>query len=443
MVLSCASGPSQAGSDPLTRAQLYDPPVWDSAGSHPVTAWLHPGAWTPGQGWGWFDGNVNARNVTGSWGDRRDRLELGGISIGAAYLGQFAANPIGGQTEGGASFVNDFNLSLYADLERLFDIDQQLFFLASMDLRMGNSGLTPKYVGNFFPVQIHATASSSTELRLVNLALGARLFDDTIELVGGRLLAGSDFATLTRACTSLNQALCAYPFAGKSNISFPGYPDAAWGARIKYQKSASWFAQGGAYLVYPGLFDDGNHGVEFGAPSGSGVLMMAEAGMHVGKTAGQPGLPGTYRLGGYYDTERLTNLETGAGQRNTWGIYAMGEQMVYSENQADDQGLWVWLALSYAPPDVNEIEFMAAGGLSYTGLIPNRPDDTVSLVAVTGVFSDRLADQSAETIFEVNYRAQILPALFVEPDIQYVINPDGYSDVDDALVVGFTIGSKF
>lgn len=443
IMLAYVSNPSHAGDDRLTQSSPKAPPRWDTAGPNPVTPWLHPGAWTPGQNWGWFSNNLQAPNATGGWGGLRDRLELGGLSFTGGYLGQLAANPIGGETEGGTSWINSWSLSLFADLERLFDTNQQLYFIASMNLRAGNSGLTPSHVGNIFPVQLSSSSSSSTELRLVNLALGAQLFDGTVDLAGGRLTAGDDFATLARACTSLNQSICGNPIAGTSTINFPSTPDAAWGGRIKAEPDASWFAQGGAYLVYPGLADDDNHGVQFGAPTGSGVLAIAEAGLNVGTNADRSGLPGTYRFGGYYDTELLTNLATGAAQRNTWGVYAMGEQMIYRETNAPEQGLWLWLALSYAPPDVNEIQYMAAGGLSYSGLLPNRPDDSLSFIATAGVFSDRLAGQGTETILELNYRAQILPALFIEPDIQYIINPDGLSTVDNALVVGFALGSNF
>ena len=40
----------------------------------------------------------------------------------------------------------------------------------------------------------------------------------------------------------------------------------------------------------------------------------------------------------------------------------------------------------------------------------------------------------------MNYQFQLAPWIFVKPDVQYVINPAGISDVDDALVIGFAIG---
>ena len=117
--------------------------------------------------------------------------------------------------------------------------------------------------------------------------------------------------------------------------------------------------------------------------------------------------------------------------------------MLYREDDSHSNRLWAWLALSYAPPDVNKIEFMAAGGLTYVGSIPGRPDDSLSFIAATGVFSDRLAGQNTETILELNYRAQIRPSIHIETDVQYVINPDGKSAVDDALVIGLATGATF
>jgi len=124
--------------------------------------------------------------------------------------------------------------------------------------------------------------------------------------------------------------------------------------------------------------------------------------------------------------------------------------MLYSENSQYTEGLSGFLALSYSPEDRNIITFMASGGLSYQGLIPNRSDDTLAFVFAYGLFSDDLNDfnrengdpnQSSETLLELNYRIQVAPWLFVQPDVQVIINPDGRSDIDDALVIGFGLGT--
>ncbi|WP_422002443.1 carbohydrate porin [Reyranella sp.] len=438
-----AAAPASAEINPWIQSELYNPSKWDSAGPQTDTHWLHPGALKFGQKWGWFSGNLQSPNVTGSWGGLRDRLELQGVAFSSALVGQFAANPAGGQIPGKASWLNDWSFGMFVDFRRVLGSAYRTYFTASFDVTTGSPSLTPSYVGNFFPVQLSNSTYPQSQPRLVHAAFGTQLFDNTSELAFGRMITGEDFAFISRACTSLNQAICANPIAGARDISFPTYPNAVWGGRFKVKPGERWYAHAGAYLVYPTLGDPALHGVEFGAPDGSGVLAIGEAGFNVGTRAGVTGLPGTYKAGFYYDTETLTNLSTGANQRSTWGMYAIGEQMIYSANDSHSKGLWTWLSLSYAPPDVNEVTFMAAGGLSYVGLLPSRPNDTLSVVGAVGRFSEYLSSQGSEVVIELNYRAQILPSVFVQPDIQYIVNPDGKFTIADALVIGFAVGVTF
>ena len=441
-VLSLALAPCvQADINPWIASNLYNPEKWDTAGPYTGTPWLHPPTWTPGQDWGVLSGDWRTTDaLSGSWGGVRDTMALHGVQILAAYSGQFAANPVGGVRQG-RSWKDDLSVGLFLDLQRLAGW-QGGFFTTSFGHRTAGDSLSTSDVGNLFPVQ-ETSGDDNGANRLIHLAFGQQLFDNTSELVAGRLIAGEDFASLPLACTSLNQGICGNPIAATQSITLPTYPSASWGGRFKVKPGSSWYAQTGAYLVYPNLFDSSDNGVEFGAPDGSGVLALAEAGYLVGKSAGTSGLPGTYKIGGYYDTERLTDLDSGKNKRGTWGIYGMGQQMLYAENGQDRQGLSAFLALSYAPPDVNTLQFMAAGGLSYQGLIPDRPDDSLSLIGAYGRFSDDLSGQDAETVLEVNYRLQIAPWIYFQPDAQYIINPDGRSSIDDALVLGFAMGVSF
>ena len=432
--------------NPWMAAQSYDPKKWDTAGPQTATPWLHPPPWTPGQQWGVFSGRFNdATALTGSWGGARDRLMENGLSFAAGYLGQPAANPTGGDDQG-ASWLNDVSLGMFLDLQRVMAWKGG-FFVASFDWKSGSgTGLTSEYIGNRFPVQL---ATGFDAVRLVHLAIGQQLLDNNIELAGGRMITGEDFANLGLACTSLNQAICANPIAANQSISFPTFPNAVWGARLKAKPGKDWVAQTGAYLVYPEFRDPDDHGVNFGAPEESGVLALGEFAYLVGSRQGKTGLPGNYKIGGYYDGEELTEFSTGRTTRGTWGIYGLAEQMLYAEDHTYHQGLSAWLALSYAPPDVNLIEFMAAGGLSYKGIFPGRPIDSLSFIGAYGGFSSDLQDmqrgrgdeiQTGETLLELNYRAQLAPWIFIQPDIQVIMRPNGRSDIPDALVIGFAIG---
>jgi porin len=438
LVLACQA---RADINPWVANNLYDPEKWDTAGPYTATPWLHPPTWTPGQAWGVFSGKWRTTDaLTGSWGGARDRLAEQGVQLLAGYSEQFAANPVGGERRGSA-WKGSLGTGLFLDLQRLIGWDRT-YLTSSFSYETPGDNLSADDIGNQFPVQLSA-GDDSDSTQLVHLAFGKQLFENSSELVLGRTITGEDFATLRLACTSLNQAICGNPIAASQSITFPTYPSAAWGGRFKVKPGERWYAQTGVYLVYPDLFDAGDHGVEFGAPSGSGVLALGEVGYLVGKDGGQKGLPGQYKIGGYYDTERLTDLDSGKSARGTWGAYAMGQQMLYSENDRYDEGLSSFLSVSYAPPDVNQMQFMVAGGLSYQGLIPSRPDDSLSFIGAYGLFSDDLPGQDGETLLELNYRAQIAPWIYLQPDMQVIIDPDGRSDIDDALVLGFAFGVSF
>ena len=166
-------------------------------------------------------------------------------------------------------------------------------------------------------------------------------------------------------------------------------------------------------------------------------------------TEAEPGPPGRYKIGGYYDGSRLEDLKTSQSKRGTWGVYAMGEQMLYAEDEEYNEGLHAWIALSYAPPNVNRIQYMAAGGFIYQGLFPSRPNDALAVIGSYSRYSGDLRDaqreredprQSGETLFELNYRAQLTPWLWLQPDVQVIFEPSGLSEIDDAYVIGFGLG---
>lgn len=434
--------------NPWIRSNLYDARKWDTAGQFTATGWLHPPEYSPDQEWGVLSGKWRTTpSLSGSYGGFWDKLEEKGVQVIVAYFGQLAGNPVGGEREG-ASWKGDINGSVFLDLERLIGWKRG-YFLFSTTYKFPGDSLSPDYIGNTFPVQLDNGNDGGT-LRLVHIAFGQQLFNNTTEIVLGRLITAEDFAFLSLACTSLNQEICGNPIAGKQSITFPVYPFATWGARIKVKPHSDWYVQVGSYLVYSGLFNSNTAGIEFKVPNGSGLLTLGEVGYITGNYKNVAGLPGAFKLGAYYDSERLEDLDSGRNVDGTWGMYIMGQQMLYSENDKYSEGLSAFLSFSYAPENRNIITFLTSGGLSYQGLIPSRPLDTLAFIFAYGLFSDDLNEfnreigepnQSTETILELNYRIQVAPWLFVQPDVQIVINPDGRSEIDDALVIGFGVGT--
>ena len=182
--------------------------------------------------------------------------------------------------------------------------------------------------------------------------------------------------------------------------------------------------------------------------------------------SGSPLPPGHYKLGGFYhsgDFQEVARDVNGANRFTTGlagdqfsgnsGFYVLLDQMLYREEPEADQGLYAF-GVFVTSPDQNENTFpyFYSVGLVYQGLLDFRPQDKTALGATTGWFSDKLSDarrdaglerQSAETVIELNHQIQVTPAIYVRPDLQYVIRPSGRRDIDNALVVGFEAGVTF
>jgi porin len=450
--------PAVAGAqiNPWIANSVYDPKQWDSAGPETATPWLHPPAYKDGQGWGILPPDsalVDGRwhhltNLTGSWGGARDRLMDRGVALSLAYFGQLAANPVGGMREGGTTWRGDLAAGVFVDLDRVAGWDRT-YFISTADWKAGTRSLSDAFVGNQLPVQLDS-GDDGGATRLVNLAVGHDLFDDQAEIVAGRVVTGEEFATLRLPCTSLNQGICSIPLAAAQSISFPTFPNAVWGGHFKLKPGTTWSAQAGSYLVFPNFRDAAFHGTNFSAPAGSGALSLAQI-MYLtgGAGTGHATLPGRYILGGYFDSEQVTAVETQQPVHGTGGAYLLGEQMLFAERPGSDVGLSTWLALSWAPPNRNPVSHMAAGGLSYQGILPDRPWDGLAFIAAWAGYSGDLRDgerrrgeplQHGEVLLELNYRLSLAKSFWVQPDVQGIIQPKGRSDVPDALVLGFAVG---
>ena len=86
------------------------------------------------------------------------------------------------------------------------------------------------------------------------------------------------------------------------------------------------------------------------------------------------------------------------------------------------------------------------------GLIPARYDGYACFGVVYGKFSRNFARTVAnagegypsyELVFEWNYKIQLTKFAFVQPDIQWVINPGGTNRIPNALVLGAQMGVVF
>ncbi len=113
--------------------------------------------------------------------------------------------------------------------------------------------------------------------------------------------------------------------------------------------------------------------------------------------------------------------------------------MLWRVPDTSDQGSNAFMRLSATPGDRNPVVFYADAGLSYKGLVPGRPDDTLGIAFAHARISKRARAldrdarafgaagpvRSSEALLEVTYQAQIVPGWTIQPDFQYVWRPGG------------------
>jgi porin len=380
--------------------------------------------------------------ATGDWGGLRSLAEDAGLTIEGNYQTDLLANPIGGESQGFA-YAGLMEVSLDFDLEKIAGLDGTSFFIAGY--WASGDDLSDTEIGNLIDV---SQVFDGRTVRLGQMYLEQELFDERVSLAIGRLSSGEDFATSDLYDAYVSSGVNGNPFALDANLpSFTEDSVAQWGARAIVQPIEQVHLAAGVYNADPDVFKDGEHGVDFVLNPDDGVLTMAEAGYQWNQAEDDGGLPGSATLGGYYDSSDFDAVDddTDDERDGNYGFYLLLDQMVYREGGAgSDQGLTPWAAFTLAPVQrVNTIPFSASGGLVYQGLIPGRHDDLTAVAVYQGKFSDKLDNQNAETVVEANHRFQLAPWFYVTPDFQYVIRPNGQSDIDDAAVFGGEISIDF
>ncbi|MEJ2376334.1 MAG: carbohydrate porin [Pseudolabrys sp.] len=402
--------------------------------------------------------------LTGDWGGARTALSDRGIDLGLTYTNEVLSVLSGGLQE----------RSVYAGL---------MEFTADVNLQklMGWNGA--KTHVSVFQIQntkggIIAAAGSISDPSNIDALQTTRLFNAWFEqsfgnvawLRIGQMAADSEFFWSDTAGALLNGT-----FGWGTNLAAnmlrggPAYPLATPGVRLKFKPSDDAAIQGAVFAGDPagsncGAADDpqkcNRHGFAgFGLDGGALFLGEAQYSVNQGKHA--LGLPGVYKLGGWYATADFADQHYGIGpggaaltladpsmpdplyHRGNSGIYAVADQMVW---RGGDSSLNVFVRGGLSPADRNLVSYYVDGGFGLKGPLPGRPNDRLTFgVAYAKISRDAVAldrdnlaiggppyaVRSAETVFEASYLAQLAPWWTVQPDVQYILHPSGGQDPDD------------
>lgn len=401
----------------------------------------------------------------------RNQLEQKGVTISVQSISDMFGNTMGGIGKGGA-YAGLLTFGTDVDLEKAFGWEGASFN-STWFWSYGNN-LTTKYIGN--PLFVTGIAVNPS-FRCYQLSFEQQFFQGAFSIEAGELALNREFCIAQTAEIFINNTF-AVPalFLGNFPNGGPIYPMATPGIRLALHPY-SWLTIRSA-LAQANPFSQesnpNNFNWNFG-PAG-GLLSFNEVETTWNAEPDSKGLTGVGRAGFWIQTGESPptpppgQFVYGAPSANPYGtgFYGIIDQQLtnpgHMENsqQADSytalpytkvgqkktvfkEGLSMFCRVGFSPQQTSVVSLYADGGFVYTGLFPGRKKDKLGLAfayakmgpdSVSQAGAAGLKGASFESVAELSYSWIISKSMTIQPDIEYIMHPNGTEQYGNALVVG-------
>jgi len=375
------------------------------------------------------------------------------------YYGVFQGNPVGGQSQ---SFAYSQYLPFGLEWKEPLGWRDGALRVSAVS---GAGRDLSKTIGNAFGV---SQAWTDNTLFLYEAYLVQKVFDDRLEMLVGRISSAEFFGGLPALNLLVTGGLNSVPIALKLNSPFTGNASASWAAGARWLPAEETYIMAGLFQARADLGESGPyHGLDLGFGKDDGAFAVAEVGWTPNSkqfTAVQEdrrfsrnrtelpsdgsGMPGIYKLGAYF-ANRAKNSYPGGWGGDPFGFYAVGQQVLWEQTRGKPTGphLSVFGGATWSPPTgVTEMPWSGFAGSAWQGLMPGRPTDHLYAAGQIGNFSGPYASSvgqspagAFESVLNVGYIFKITKEFSVQPDIQYIIQPGGFGQYGNALVLGLQV----
>ena len=431
-------------SDTNTATDLFGA----SSDSSQIPADLHP-----------FQLTLPREHLLGDWLGLRTKMEDFGITPTLTFVTDIAGNPVGGRSQG-LTEADNLGLDLLFDLNKIIGLEGGSF-LVSMSQRNGDS-LSANRVGNVFTIQ---QVYGGQTFHLIDLDYKQKFLDGRVETSLGRIGAGDDFLVSQYNYLFMQNGFCGNPVGIFFNSpGMTAYPNASWGARLKVKPTQRSYVMGGVYNGDPSIRDIDHNGADMSMHGP--VFVIGEVGYQLNGLPGESRRLGNYKAGFWYDNSEFTDFNSvghaqpAGTKRGNYGFYTLFDQVLVPFGElTSNRGFGVFGSFLISPDEsVSQLPYFFTAGIASRGIFESRPVDVAGFGVVYGRFSSDLSNaqereqlldpatgvQDYETVFELTYRFNLRKgAVFFQPDLQYIMNPGGTGEINDALVVGCQLGINF
>ena len=255
------------------------------------------------------------------------------------------------------------------------------------------------------------------------------LFGDQLALLVGLLDLNSEFYVTDSSALFIHPAFGIGSELGQTGRNGPSiFPTTSAAVRARL-RLGSGYLQAALFDGVPG--DPNNRrGTHVRFDKGDGVLQIVEAGIGLE----QDKLPGKLALGGWRYSARFddqTDLDAAGTpvKRRDRGVYLLLDVPLLVIDAAAGRGLNAFLRAGSANPDINPFRYAVDAGATLRGPFASRPDDAIGIGFAYERNSRKFRDLAiaagerpirGEVAVEMDYRAQAMPWLVLQPNLQYL-----------------------
>jgi porin len=407
-------------------------------------------------------------NLLGDMGGLRTLLGRHGITIGLQETSEVFANVTGGIRQG-VAYDGVTQMGVGLDTQKAFGWEGGTFNVSALQIH-GHS-VTAE---NLLSLQTASGIEADRATRLWELWYQQAFLHGAADVKVGLQALDQEFMLSQYAGLFINSTM-GWPEVPSADMigTGPQYPLSALGVRLRAKPTDD-------LTVLAGVFDDnpagpgtqpvGNLNPELLNPSGTNFrlndspLFIAELQYAINQPSpdatghGQQatGLPGTYKLGLWYDWGKFADQEfdsTGLSLANpasngnplllsgNFAIYAAVDQMIWRPDPKGPQNLGLFVVATGAPQeDRNLIDVSFVAGLALAAPLPGRDNDTAgigfgyakignaarALDRDTAFFTGSpFPIRSSEEFLELTYQFQVTPWWQLQADFQYTFSPSG------------------
>lgn len=382
--------------------------------------------------------NAGWTSMTNGWIGLRSKLAEKGIELETVLTGDMISN-ISGGIASGSEWLNNIDIAMTFDGDELMGWQGATMFLYVL----GNYGGSPgDHIGDFQGV---SNIDAFNTWKIYELWLEQNFVQDTWSLKMGLMDLNSEFYVTETAGFFINSSFgigAEFAQTGQNGPSI--FPTTSVALRLRYSPADDIYGQFAAFDAVSGNPDQPEGTQIHRFNSNDGLLLTGE----IGSIRGSEIFMEPYQkiaIGGWRYTADFASIDETSFNNSNMGVYLIGERQLFREYSDPAQGLSCFANVGFANSTYNQIGLFYSAGAVYSGIFSGRDADAlgvaVAMVRNGSPFRQWMAQsgqpvETAETVIELSYRAQLFPWFAMQPDLQYIVNPGMDLQLQNSIAVG-------